>query len=107
MMPPTPLQNSYASFEVKQENLEVEDQMWSARDRVVIAKSKQYLENESIKVGIEELESQLGPDGTDVDFRRRSKGRKKAARYLRPSAQMVQVHSWQSVVLDGTKTQRG
>ena len=34
-------------------------------------KTKQYLkESESLKVEIEELESLLGPDDTDVDFRR-------------------------------------
>ena len=64
MMPPTPLQNS-------QEDFEVEDQIWSARDRTVIARTKQYLEeNESLKVKVEELESLLGPDDLDVDFRR-------------------------------------
>ena len=48
----------------------MEDQMWSARERVVIAKTKRYLEeSESVKVEIEELESQLGPDETHVDFR--------------------------------------
>ena len=41
MMPPTPLQNSDASFAEEQGQSEVEDQMWSARDRVVIAKAKQ------------------------------------------------------------------
>ena len=43
MMPPTPLQNSYASLVEEQGNFEVEGQ-WSARDRVVIAKTKQHLE---------------------------------------------------------------
>ena len=71
MIPPTPLQNSYSSFEEEQGHFEVEDQMWSARDRTIIAKTKQYLEeSESLKVEIEELESLLGPDDTDVDFRR-------------------------------------
>ena len=37
MMPPTPLQNSYSSFEEEQGHFEVEDQMWSARDRTVSA----------------------------------------------------------------------
>ena len=32
MLPPTPLQNSYSSFEEEQEHFEVEDQIWSARD---------------------------------------------------------------------------
>ena len=44
--------------------------MWSARDRTIIAKTKQYLEGStSLKVEIEELESLLGLDDTDVDFR--------------------------------------
>ena len=44
--------------------------MWSAQDRTVIAKTKHYLEErKSLKVEIEELESLLGPDDTDVDFR--------------------------------------
>ena len=44
MMPPTPLQNSYSPFGEEQGHFEVEDQTWSARDRTVIAKTKQYLE---------------------------------------------------------------
>ena len=71
MMPPTPLQNSYSSFEEEQGHFEEENQMWSARDKAVIAKTKQYLEErECSKVEIEELESLLGPDDTEVDFRR-------------------------------------
>ena len=71
MMPPTPLQNSYSSFEEEQEHFEVEDQIWCARDRTVIARTKQYLEeSESLKVEVEELESLQGPDDSDVDFRR-------------------------------------
>ena len=36
-----------------------------------LQKTKQYLEeSKSLKVGTEELESLLGPDDTDVDFRR-------------------------------------
>ena len=49
----------------------MEDQTWSARDRTVIAKNETVLEeSESLKVEVEELESLLGPDDTDVDFRR-------------------------------------
>ena len=71
MMPPTPRQNSQSSFEAEQGHFEVEDQTWSARDRTVIARTKQYLEeNKSLKVEVEELESLLGPDDSDVDFRR-------------------------------------
>ena len=43
MMPPTPLQNSCASLAEAQEHFEVNDQMWSARDRTIIAKAKQCL----------------------------------------------------------------
>ena len=71
MMPPTPLQDSYSSFEEEQGHFEVEDQIWSARDRTVIARTKQYLEeSKSLKVEVEELESLLGADDPDVDFRR-------------------------------------
>ena len=35
MMPPTPLQNSYSSFEEEEGEFLVEDQTWSARDRTV------------------------------------------------------------------------
>ena len=53
MMLPTPLQNSCSSFEEEQELFEVEDQIWSARDRTVIARTKQYLEeSKSLKVVI-------------------------------------------------------
>ena len=77
MMPPTPLQNSYSSFEEEQGHFEVEDQMWSAKDRTIIAKTKRYLEeSKSLKMEIEELDSLLGPDDTEVDFLGRSKGRK-------------------------------
>ena len=56
MMPPTPLQNSYASFEEEQGHLEVEDQTWSARDRTVIARAKQCLEeSKSLKVEVERI----------------------------------------------------
>ena len=54
MMPPTPLQSSYSSFEEEQEDSEVEDQMWSARYRAVIARTKRYLEvSQNMKVEIE------------------------------------------------------
>ena len=49
----------------------MEDQIWSARDRTIIAKTKQYLEeSKSLKAEVEELESLLGPDDAEVDFRR-------------------------------------
>ena len=44
MRPPTPLQNSNDTFEEEQGHFEVEDQMWSARERTSIARTKQYLE---------------------------------------------------------------
>ena len=44
MRPPTPLQHSYSSFEEQQGPFEAEDQTWSARDRTVIARTNQYLE---------------------------------------------------------------
>ena len=40
-VPPTPLQNSCSSFEEEQWHFEVEDQIWSARDRTIIARTKQ------------------------------------------------------------------
>ena len=61
MMPPTPLQNSCSSSEEEQGRFEVEDQMWGAKERTIIAKTKQYLE---------ESKSLKGPDDTEVDFRR-------------------------------------
>ena len=42
--PPTPLQNSYTSFEGEQGSYEVEGRGWSARERTIIARTKQYLE---------------------------------------------------------------
>ena len=70
-MPPTPLQNSDSSFQEEQEHLVVEDHMWSARERTIIARTKKYLdESYSLKVEVEELEDLLGPDDTDVDLRR-------------------------------------
>ena len=54
---------------------------WSARDRTVIARMEQYLnENDNIRVEIEELEFLLGPEDSEVDLRqilryaRRKKG---------------------------------
>ena len=51
--------------------LEAEDQMWSARERTIIARTKQYLEvSYSATVEVGELEHLLGHDDVDVDFRR-------------------------------------
>ena len=67
----TPLQNSNDAFGEEQGRFEVEDQMWSARERTIVARTKQYLEeSHSVKVEVEELEDLLGPDDVDVDFRR-------------------------------------
>ena len=45
--------------------------MWSAKERTIIANTKQYLERSySLEVEVEELEDLLGPDDVDVDFRR-------------------------------------
>ena len=71
MMPPTPLQNSYASFEGEQERYEVEGWGWSAKERTLIARTQQFLErSHSVKVQVEELQDQFGPEDLDVDFRR-------------------------------------
>ena len=43
MMPPTPLKNSYSSFEEEQGHFEVEDQILSAKERTIVAKTKQHL----------------------------------------------------------------
>ena len=71
MMPPTSLQNSNNTFEEEQGILGAEDQMWSAKERTIIARTKQFLERSySEKVEVEELEDLLGPDDVDVAFRR-------------------------------------
>ena len=45
--------------------------MWSARERTIIARTKQHLERSySVKVRVEELAELLGPADFDVDFRR-------------------------------------
>ena len=68
---PTPSKNTSSSFEEELGHFEEGNQLWSARDRTVIAKTKQYLEEiKSLKVGTGELESLLGPDDTEVDSRR-------------------------------------
>ena len=48
MRPPTPLQNSNSSFGEEQGRFEVEDQMWSARERPIIARTKQNLEKVTV-----------------------------------------------------------
>ena len=44
----------------------MEGRRWSARERTIIARTKQY----SVKVEVEEVEDLLGPQDVDVDFRR-------------------------------------
>ena len=71
MILPTPLHNSCASFEGEQGSYEVEGRGWSAKERTITARTKQYLEKSfCVKVEVEELESLLGPDDSGVDFRR-------------------------------------
>ena len=65
MMPPTPRQCSYSAVAIEV------DQVWNAPDRTVIARMEQYLEkSDSLKVEVYELESQLGPGDSEVDFKR-------------------------------------
>ena len=71
LTPPTPMQNSYTSFEREQGSYEGEDRGWNGRERTIIARTKQYLEiSYSVKVRVEELEQLLGPQDVDVVFRR-------------------------------------
>ena len=69
--PPTPLQNSYASFVRDHGRYEEEGRGWNARERTVIASTKQFLgRSRSVKVQVEAMEGLLGPEDVDVDFRR-------------------------------------
>ena len=71
MTPPTLMQNSYTSFERMQGSYEEEGRRWNARERTIIARTKQFLErSHSVKVRVEELEAFLGPEDVDVHFRR-------------------------------------
>ena len=94
-MPPTP-QQSWPSMEAMQLQMEMEDHencsgeqefegehRWTARDRTVIARMEQYLnENDSMQVEVEELQLLFGPEDSEVDLRqiftypRRNKGRR-------------------------------
>ena len=91
-VPPTPQQRVQPAMDAMQLQMEVGDQescscgmeyegehRWTARDRTVIARMEQYLnEKDHVKVEIEEL--LLGPEGSEVDLRqipryaRRKKG---------------------------------
>ena len=44
MTPPTPVQNSNTSFEREQGSYEEEGRGWNARERTIIARTKQFLE---------------------------------------------------------------
>ena len=71
MTPPTPAQNSYSSFVRDHGRYEEEGRGWNARERTIIARTKQFLERSfSVKVRVEEMEGLLGPEDVDVDFRR-------------------------------------
>ena len=63
MTPPTPMQNSYTSFERKQGSYEGEGRGWNARERTSSARTKQHLERSySVNHG--------KAGDVDVDFRR-------------------------------------
>ena len=58
-------------FEWEKGSYEGEGRGWSARERTVLARTTQYLEESySVKLEVEELEDLLRPDDVDVDFRR-------------------------------------
>ena len=70
-MPPTSLQNLNESCVKKSRSFLGRKIMWSAKERTITARTKQYLERSySVKREVEELEDLLGPDDVDVDFRR-------------------------------------
>ena len=71
MTPPTPMQNSYSPLEREQGSYEEEGRGWNARERTLIARTKQFLERSfTVKVQVEALEALLGPEDVDVDLRR-------------------------------------
>ena len=71
MTPPTPVKNSYTSFVRDHGRYEEEGRGWNARERTIIARTRQFLErSRSVKVQGEALEALLGPEDVDVDFRR-------------------------------------
>ena len=50
---------------------EEEGRGWNARERTIIARTKQHLErSSSVKVQVEEFEALLGPEDVDVDLKR-------------------------------------
>ena len=71
MTPPTPVQNSYTSYVRDHGSCEEEGKGWNARERTIIARTKQFLErSRSVKVQVEALQALLGPEDVDVDLRR-------------------------------------
>ena len=49
----------------------MEGQGWSAKERTIMTRTKQFLERRhSVKVQVEELEDLLGPEDVDVDLKR-------------------------------------
>ena len=80
------------------------EQRWTARDRTVVARMEQYLnESDSMKVEIEELEHcLLGSEVSEVDLRHIVMKCKKRRRLFRSSVRRVRVSSWLSVWRDGT-----
>ena len=48
MTPPTPMQNSYTSFEWEQGSCEAEGRGWNARERTILVRTKQYFWKEVI-----------------------------------------------------------
>ena len=70
MTPPTLVQNSHTSFVRDHGKYEQEGRGWNARERTIIARTKQFLERSfSVKVRVEAPEALLGPEDVDVDFR--------------------------------------
>ena len=69
------------SFVRKQGSYEGEGRGWIARERTIIARTKQHLvRSYSAKERVGELEELLGPEDVDVDFRRILKARDERGR---------------------------
>ena len=71
-MPPTPQLSSRSSIEAMQWQIEMEVQgsSWDTRERTVLRKMEQYLnESDCMKLEIEELEVPLGPEDSEVNLR--------------------------------------
>ena len=65
--PPTLVQNSFSSFGRDHGRYEEEERGWNARERTIIARTKQFLErSRSVKVQVEASEALLGPE--DVEW---------------------------------------